>query len=210
MGDVAYDIQMASLLNKSRALGREWRPWKGMPSRGNTKCKGPRLKVHSGLGLLQGITRQVMRRVAIEVTKLPFSKCLVSEEPAFLGKKRKVLDQIYGKIHNQWDTELAVSAVSQSPPKVGLQLPLHFLPVSSLFPPPPASAILQFSQMKQQFQDTHLSLQRKKEKNQSSASLARAGRLPKMPGAEQCLRLSELPSLKLDGVNGSPGTIMVD
>lgn len=51
----------------------------------------------------------------------------------------------------------------------------------------------------------------KKEENQSLGLFGPgAGRLPKMPGAEQCLRLSELPSLKMDGVNDSPGTIMVD
>lgn len=51
---------------------------------------------------------------------------------------------------------------------------------------------------------------KKKKKINPSASLAQAGRLPETPGAEQCLRLSEPPSLKLDGVNGSPGTITVD
>lgn len=90
MGDITYDIRMASVFNKSRALitlARAWRPGKGMPSRGNSNCKGPKFKVHSGLDQLWGITRQVMRRVADEATELPFSKCLVSEEPAFLEKK---------------------------------------------------------------------------------------------------------------------------
>ena len=44
--------------------------------------------------------------------------------------------------------------------------------------------------MKQQFQDTNLSLKRKKEKKiNPPTSLAWAGCLPQTPGAEQCLRL---------------------
>lgn len=56
-------------------------------------------------------------------------------------------------------------------PKVGLRLPLPSSQFLYYPPPTPASAILQFSQMKQQFQDTHLSLKRRKERENQSFGL---------------------------------------
>ena len=66
---------------------------------------------------------------------------------------------------------LSLLLSSSGIPKVGLQLPLP--PSRFLYypPPTPASAILQFSQMKQQFQDTHLSLKRRKERENQSIGL---------------------------------------
>lgn len=70
---------------------------------------------------------------------LPFPKCPVSEEAGF-SEKRKALDQLHG---DTWlvGAEPVVFAVAESLPSGLVGVP-HSFPVSSLRPPPQASAIL--------------------------------------------------------------------
>lgn len=88
-------------------------------------------------------------------------------------------------------------------PKVDLGLP-------ALTPACPlCSTILQFSQMKQQFLDTHLSLKRKTEKNQSFGLSGLSWSSASDSQSPAVLKTSRAAFLKVDRVNSSLGAIMV-